>query len=166
MNLIWYLEFVIYDFIWLYMILNDFIHQSIRGMTEPAVNPATSCQFHEYFYTDVKWMACGNCFSAWNGSLRNGSITDITLIVIVCSDWCPTSASAECLTITWFPMFFCEQHHSPEYLVYRIAKFDTTQITGSHQAKVKRFFLEIRWDQRVSWPGKGKLWSMWLLITA
>ena len=37
-----------------YMILTDFIHQIIRGMTEPAVNPATSCQFYEYFYTDVK----------------------------------------------------------------------------------------------------------------
>ena len=37
-------------------ILNDFIHQSIRGMTEPAVNSATSCQFQEYFYTDFKWI--------------------------------------------------------------------------------------------------------------
>ena len=23
------------------------------GLTEPAVNPATSCQFHEYFYRDA-----------------------------------------------------------------------------------------------------------------
>ena len=110
---------MLYGFTWLYMVLYEFVN------------------FTLFLYG---FWACGNCFSAWNGSLRNGSITDITLIAIVCSAWCATSASAECLTIIWFPMFYCEQHHSQEYLVHRIAKFDTTQTTGLHKARVKKFF--------------------------